>query len=164
MKPNKKHLLIAAIIGVGLNSAAFAGNTYNLRGDAPSGTKLQPVYAKAALPFDKRYFELTDEQRAQFRARFDSISASQVPPFPRNGLQDLYKPLIDANEKGESGVLQLNVVVNAQGQVEATTVVNAPSKQLAEASVVALRGMEFDPGYCAGEPCEMTFPVQINYR
>ena len=164
MKTIRYNFLIAALISASLTSVASAGQTFTLKGESPTGTKLQSVDAHASLPFDKRYFELTEAQRSTYRARFDSISADQIPPFPRNGLRDVYRPLIDANEKGLSGYLQVDVQVNAQGEVEDLTVLESPSNQLALASEKILRNTKFDPGYCAGEPCKMTFPVQIKYR
>ncbi len=164
MKTTRFTWLISVLIGLGLSSAANAGKTYTLKGDAPTGTLLQSIDARSQLPFDKRYFELTDEQRTMYRARFDSISASQVPPFPRNGLREVYRPLIDANKKGARGVLTVNVKVNKSGQVEDLTVINSPNSQLADASERILRNMQFDPAYCAGEPCAMNFPVEINYQ
>lgn len=164
MKTKRLHLVIAMITSVGLSAAATAGQTFTLKGDTQTGSRLQSVDAHASLPFDKRYYELTDQQRDSYRSRFDAISVNQVPPFPRNGLQDVYRPLIDANEKGLRGLLNVNVTINKLGQVEDLEVLSSPSNQLAEASAEALRNMQFDPGYCAGEPCKMTLPIQINYR
>jgi hypothetical protein len=164
MKTNKALSLIVVTIGFGLTTAAYAGQTYTLKGESPTGTRLQSVDAHANVPFDKRYYELTESQRESYRARFDSIGATQVPPFPRNGLQDVYRPLIDANEKGVRGVLNVDVVVDEQGRVAKLNVIDAPNNQLAAASAKILRNTQFDPGYCAGEPCKMTFPVQITYR
>ena len=164
MKTIKTLSFIALTFSCGLIAVAQAGQTYTLKGDSQAGARLHTVNAHANVPFDKHYYELTRSQREIYRARFDSISATQVPPFPRNGLQAVYGPLMDANERGVRGKLKLNLEVNEQGQVANLTVVDAPNKQLAAASVKALRDTKFDPGYCAGEPCKMTFPVQITYQ
>ena len=164
MKTIKTLSLIALFISGGLTTAANAGQTFTLKGETQSGARQQSVDAHASVPFNKRYYEFTEAQRELYRARFDSISATQVPPFPRNGLQDVYRPLMDANERGARGFLNVNVEIDARGQVSNLTVLDAPNKQLAAASAEILRNTKFDPGYCAGEPCKMTFPVQINYR
>ena len=164
MKLTKTLALFAVVISFGLTTLANAGQTFTLKGTAPAGARLHSINAHANLPFDKRYYELTQEQRDLYRARFDSISATQIPPFPRNGLQAVYKPLMDANLRGVRGQLNVNVEIDASGQVSGFTVLNAPSKQLAKMSEKILRSTQFDPGYCAGEPCKMTFPVQISYR
>lgn len=164
MKTIKFSTLIALTFSCGLTAAANAGQTFTLKGDTSAGARSQSVGAHASVPFDKHYYELTDSQRELYRARFDSISATQVPPFPKNGLQSVYGPLMDANERGVTGTLKLNVEVNERGQISNLTVIDAPSSHLATASAKALRNTKFDPGYCAGQPCKMTFPVQVTYR
>lgn len=163
MKSTKLTMMIGTIIGLSLSTSAFSAQQFALKGETPTGTRLQQIDATAALPFDKRYFELTEQQRTDYRARFSGIQQDQVPPFPRNGLQEVYRPLIDANKNGVSGQLKLDVVINELGQVEELNVVNAPNAQIAEDSAEALRKTQFEPAYCAGAPCKMTFPVQIKY-
>lgn len=165
MKNNRLHLVIAAIISVGLSTTAIAGQTFTLKGNnSPTGTRLPSISAHASLPFDKRYYELTQIQRDIYRSKFDSIGVNQVPPFPRNGLKDVYRPLIDANDKGLRGLLNVNVTINKRGEVVDLVVIDSPSNKLAKASAEVIRNTQFDPGYCAGEPCKMTLPIQINYR
>lgn len=163
MKTTGLTMLIGMIISLGLTASAFAAQKYTLKGDTPTGTRLQQIDAIAKLPFDKKYFQLTAPQREAYRARFIGIAKDQVPPFPRNGLQDIYRPLIDANHSGASGQLRINVVVNEQGEVEEMEVLNAPNARIAEASKAAIRKTVFDPAYCAGAPCKMMVPVQIKY-
>jgi hypothetical protein len=163
MKTKQFTAMIGTVIGLSLSVSAFAGQQYALKGDTPTGTRLQQIDATAALPFDKQYFELTEQQRDTYRARFSGIESDQVPPFPRNGLQEVYRPLIDANNNGVSGQLSLQVVINELGQVEDLTVLNAPNANVAEKSAAAIRNTQFEPGYCAGAPCKMTLPVQIKY-
>ena len=163
MKSTKLIVMIGTIIGLGLSTTAFSAQQFALKGETPTGTRLQQIDATASLPFDKRYFELTEQQRADYRARFSGIQQDEVPPFPRNGLQEVYRPLIDANKNGVSGQLTLNVVVNELGQVEDLKVLDAPNSQVADDSAEVLRKTQFEPAYCAGAPCKMTFPVQIKY-
>ena len=164
MKTKLLHLVITAIMSVGLSATAIGGQIFSLKGNSPTGTRLQSVDAQASIPFDKRYYELTELQRDAYRSRFDSISANQIPPFPRNGLQDVYRPLINANEKGVRGLLNVTVTINELGKVEELLIIDSPNNQLAKASAEVLRNTQFDPGFCAGEPCKMTLPIQINYR
>lgn len=168
MKTNRQNRLIAGLMSIGLcmtlSATASAGHSYTLKGEAPTGTLIKSPLAKANVPFNKHYYELSESERDSYRARFDSLESNQVPPFPRNGLRDVYRPLIEANELGKPGRLNINLDINEQGQVENIQLIDAPSKELAAASEKILRSMQFNPAYCAGDPCSMTFPIKITYK
>lgn len=162
----KKSTFIAvavAALGTVFSVSAYAGQQYKLKGDAPTGTLIPTVEAVGTIPFDKRYVELDKQQREQFRARFGEIANSVVPPFPRNGMQDVYRPLIEANDRAARGTLSVNVLVDEHGQVTDLEVVDSPSPRLSSATQSALRDTQFDPAICDGAPCAMEFPVQIKF-
>jgi len=156
-------LSLALVCTAGSLATASAAQKYTLKGAAPTGTFIKTIDATSSIPFDKKYFELTQEQRTAFRARFDNIGLNQIPPFPVNGMKELYRPLIDANDTAAKGTLSLSVVVDESGQVSDLKVLNAPNERVAQSSAAALRKAKFTPAYCEGAPCKMSFPVQIKF-
>lgn len=163
MKPNRTPIIVG-LLALGLTTSALASQTYTLKGAPVSGSQFDTVLGKGSLPFDKRYFELSESERSNFRARFSAIDNTQIPPFPRDGLGAVYRPLIEANEVGAKGKLNVMLEINERGQVEELTIVNAPNTYLANATYKALKKTKFEPAYCAGEPCKMEFPVQVTFK
>lgn len=166
MKKTKLAMILLAAFGtVSVANAATSSHQYSLKGDAPTGTKLQSTIATSAVPFDKRYFELNDSEKATFRAQYDQLATTVIPPFPRAGMQAIYKPIIEAQQKSTSrGNLSLKVVVDENGRVEDLSVAESPNRHLAKASADILRRTQFDPAFCAGVPCKMEFPVEIKFQ
>jgi TonB family protein len=149
---------------VSIANASLDKNYYVLKSAAPTGTKIQPIDARSVIPFDKRYFELSDSEKEIFRAKFENISSTEIPPFPRSGLKAIYKPLIEQFKNlSAHGSLSLKVRVDENGRVTDFTVLQSPTKRLTRASQKILQNTLFDPAFCEGEPCEMDFPVTIEY-
>jgi len=168
MKKSKSIVALSALYLVltclSIANASTDKNYYTLKSAAPTGTKIQSVDAKSVIPFDKRYFELSDSEKEIFRAKFKNISSTEIPPFPRSGLKAIYKPLIEQFKNlSAQGSLSLTVMVDENGRVTDFTVLQSPTRRLTKASQKILQNTLFDPAFCAGEPCDMEFPVTINY-
>lgn len=170
MKSVRKLVLLPALFGsiivasAGIASAATT-TLYQLKGNAPTGTKIASIDATSSIPFDKQYFEFSASERESFRSRFAQISKHDVPPFPRLGMQSIYKPILAEHKKtAKSGKLSVMATVDKTGRVSQLSVVESPNKSLAKVSAAVLRDTKFNPAFCDGEPCEMTFPVELTFQ
>lgn len=152
-------LVILAMISF---NAMAANKVYSLKGEPSSGTKVRKIEATSAIPFNKSYVELSNNQQAIFNAQFQDLSANERPPFPVKGLRSIYRPILDKNKSLEySGVLSLTILVDEKGRVDNVSVVETTSPELEKFAVEALAGVKFDPAVCDGAACSMEFPVKI---
>lgn len=92
--------LVVSIVVATTGIAYAATGQYQLKGSgAPTGTKIASVNATSSIPFDKQYYEFSANEREAFRSRFDQISKHDIPPFPRHGMQSIYKPILAEHKK-----------------------------------------------------------------
>ncbi len=164
-KSNSLVLLVACVAGLTAVNSMAAQKQYNLVGDAPTGTLLKSTDLTSSIPLNKRYYQLSDSEKNQVRNRFSELSNNQTPPFPAQGMKAIYKPIIAEHKKvAKGGTLSLVATVNELGRVEALSIAQSPSKKMAEVSSAVLMSTQFDPGFCAGEPCKMEFPLEIKFQ
>jgi outer membrane biosynthesis protein TonB len=157
--------LVTSIVVASTGIAYAATSQYQLKGSAPTGTKIASVDATSSIPFDKQYYEFSANEREAFRSRFDQISKHDIPPFPRHGMQSIYKPILAEHKKtAKSGKLSVIATVDKTGRVTQLSVVESPNKRLAKVSAEVLRDTKFSPAFCDGEPCQMTFPVELTFQ
>jgi len=155
--------VLAIVVLITLSSNAFASTKqYRLMGEAPFGTRIRSVDATSPIPFNKRYVELSDEQQELFRSRYQNLSENVQPPFPIKGLRAIYRPILKKNKSlADKGTLSLSIFVDESGLVESLTVVESPSIEMQKYVSEVLRDVKFEPAICAGDPCDMEFPVEL---
>ena len=166
MKTIRFHaLLITACLSFSIATAAASQKQYTLKGDAPTGTLIKTTDLTSSLPLNKRYFQLDDTEKSIYRSKYQSLSSSVIPPFPSKGLGSIYQPIVQEHKKSaRKGTLLVTAVVDKNGQVESLSVHKSPSRHLAKASAAVLRNTQFDPAFCAGEPCKMEFPLRVEFH
>lgn len=173
-------LVLLAAIATLACSAAHAqftpGNEHGIP-DAPTlltnsatqstGTMLKKrLRWTSTIPLNKTWEQLTPEQKAEFRAQYDSIPDGDEPPFPVQGL----KPVFNSIQKGQDvmqarGMLDFTVTVGADGKathvdaVDSITGVNAREMSNYVASVLMMA--KYKPAVCSGKPCAMQFPFKL---
>lgn len=128
-----------------------------------TGTNLKGRLAAAELPADKRYSELTQEQKDKFKAQYQSMAADDEPPFPIDGLASLYKLIAQAQQSLLlEGPLEMEVEVDATGKAKSVSVRKSPSVEMTQAAAAALMFHTYKPAVCGGNPCAMVFPLQVD--
>lgn len=158
-------LSIASSVLLSAGASATSNKTYQLRGDAPTGSRIKTVDAVSPISFNKRFANLSAKEQAIFKAKYDELSINDTPPFPRFGLRTIYRPLIKANKAIEAtGSLQLTATVNANGFVESVKVIESPDVKLTAVAEDLLLSTRFDPASCNGIACEMTFPIDVTFK
>jgi len=154
-----------AICGISNASASIEKESYVLNGTPPTGTLIPSIDARSPLPFNKRYVALSDKQKDIVRAKYENLGVNDTPPFPARGLKSIYEPVISANKSlGKVGKLELIATVDEEGYVGKIIVKETPSKALSNRAIRSLRSVKFDAASCDGDPCEMTFPMEINFQ
>lgn len=150
---------------------SIAGAQYKMPSRPPSigqsepqtGTSLKGQVATGDLPSDKRYSELTQDQKNKFKAQYQSMAADDEPPFPVDGLAGLYKPIAEAQTSlRQEGPLDMEVEVDATGKARSVSVRKSPSPEMTQVAAAALMFQTYKPAVCSGKPCAMVFPLRVD--
>lgn len=117
------------------------------------------------LPINKRYDELTDEQKAVVRSNYDHLPDTDEPPFPRDGLQSIFKYVHKLEQKLLArGVFSADVMIDSQGEpVEVTIHDRTDDEQMNNAIAFVLMKAQYKPGKCKGEPCKMAYRFDFEF-
>ena len=128
----------------------------NIRRDNVSG---------GALPYDKKYGELTPEQQRVLKSRYVEMGEGDEPPFPLEGLGPLYAAIAKANDVAGTtvGILEMEVYVDEEGSTTKVELVRSPDARLSKYVATIAMLTRFKPALCKGKPCAMGFPVRISF-
>jgi hypothetical protein len=156
---------------VALPSAAIAQDAaaparYTIKQASPSTGSNIPRndVTSGAIPINRRYSELTREQQAILKSRYDAIPENDEPPFPVDGLE----PLLAAMSKGARkyqprGAMEIHVEIDANGAAKAAQVFQSPDPEMAKFAAAVLMLTQYKPGICAGTPCTMSYPFTMTF-
>lgn len=75
----------------------------------------------------------------------------------------MYKSIANAHAQTElpySGNLTMFILVYAQGNAKSVEVVTSPDDAISEQVTRSLLTQKYKPALCAGQPCEMQFPLR----
>jgi len=166
-----RSLLCAAAGALMLTHVAIAadppqGENFKLMESAPAtGTNIKRQLVSSYLPFNKRYADLTPEQKARLRAEYDKMPDTDEPPFPKDGLGSVYLKLSRAQERLQSeGALLMHVQIDAEGVAQSVSVIQTPDRDMAQVAAGVMILEKYKPAVCAGQPCAMSFPVRMEFR
>ena len=158
--------VLALVLCALFTSATAPADAFSLRGDARPGSAVRTAIAASAhIPLDKRYEELTAEQRAVLNANYEAVGLDDEPPFPAAGLEPLVRLLHQAQQKLRArGELYLVATVAADGTVTEVKTVGSPSAEMTRVASSALMLTRFKPARCAGVPCSMQYPFALKFE
>ncbi len=160
-----RKLMIGALVLIVTTTAAAAQREFKLMGESRSGSKFKQVDAVSPIPFNKNYTQLTEEQKELFRATYGGLAETEKPPFPVEGTQSIYRPIIEGHKEiARAGNLFLIAMVDENGKVENVSVYESPHTRMTEYASAVLFNTTFDPATCNGEPCKMEFPFEFKLR
>ena len=118
----------------------------------------------SAIPINRRYHELTTEQRAIISSWYEHIALGDEPPFPADGLQPIHDAIGQAQAKAlVKGEMLLLATVNAAGDVEEIKMYRSPSKSMTTFVSGVLMLTKFKPALCGGRPCRMEYPFTFTF-
>ena len=119
----------------------------------------------AAIPINKPYGELTQEERSLISRAYPHLSPGDEPPFPKRGLESVINPLIQAQDRLlASGKLRLTVSVDANGQAQSVRPEGTPNRRMIEFASKLMLLIEYKPALCAGQPCAMDYYFAIQFK
>lgn len=116
------------------------------------------------LSFNRRYHELSPEEKSFLHGFYERIDEGDEPPFPAEGLKPIMQAMSMAQQKLlVRGDLFLVADVDAQGKVVAVKAVGSPSPEMTRFASSVLLLTPFKAAVCKGEPCTMQFPLRFNF-
>lgn len=149
---------------------ALAPKRYSIKEDAPdTGSNIRRERIISSLPLDKRYSELTSEQRIAVKSQYEQMAEDDEPPFPVNGLGPVYKAISKIREYdargryglGIDGPLTLHIQVDSQGNATSASVYESPNPDITTSAAAIGMLTKYKPAVCGGQPCAMVFPIRM---
>jgi hypothetical protein len=124
-------------------------------------SRLGPAQIAINLP----YGQLPEADRQRFNAYYEEVAVGDEPPFPLQGLKQLFEPLLKAQAKLlVEGTLLLVATVDETGVVKQVQAEGSPSPAMTKFGASLLMPTRFKPAVCSGSPCAMEFPLYLNFR
>lgn len=158
-------LVIASLAGAGVRAQPEgAPKRYSLKAmDSTFATPYsRKVASGSAIPFDKTYAELAEEEKRLVRSQYENMAETDEPPFPLAGLAPLYRAVADGQQRRlAEGELSVIVDVDASGQALQAAVYKTPDPALASYVAGVLLKQKYKPAVCGGQACAMQFPFRI---
>jgi hypothetical protein len=145
------------------NSAATP--RYSIREDTPGSTIKSKMIHGSRVPFEKRYEELTAEQKQIVKGQYEQMAEEDEPPYPLYGLGPTYKTISAGQQKLlVSGEFYLQLQIDEKGEPESAKVLKSPSKETTQFVASTLMLTKFKPAKCSGAPCKMSYPFYMNFK
>jgi hypothetical protein len=165
MKRIRIGLAIAGLCMVGATTALAAEPpaTYDIKEDT-TGTLFKRSVIKGDVPFDKRYDQMTPEQRQRIKDRYEAMAPDDEPPFPADGLAPMMKSLLQAARAFQvEGRLEIEATIGPDGAAREVTFIRAPQNAQFKATMTSLlMSTKYKAAVCGGKACVMGFPLQVN--
>jgi hypothetical protein len=146
--------------------AETAKPEYGIREEALTGSAIKSYGVQGSpIAINKRYSELSVEERASLNRYYEKMEPGDEPPFPSDGL----KPVYEAIRKGQAkllveGELILVATVSDKGEVTEVKAVGSPSPEMTQFAASVLFLTKFKPAVCQGQPCKMDYPFRLAFR
>ncbi|MCA6215543.1 energy transducer TonB [Ideonella sp. B7] len=158
--------LLLPALATPAQAAPITPPRYTLKEDSPRlGTNIrkdQMTGSEVAL--NRTYDQLSEEDKAALNSWWEDIQPGDEPPFPQEGLRAIYDPIRKVQDKLlESGRLSAVATVDDTGHVSSVSVFKSPSNELTQAVARILMLIPFKPAVCGGQPCQMDFPIRLNF-
>jgi len=126
---------------------------------------LKHVSRGSALPINRRYDELTSEEKARLLGVYESMGPGDEPPFPADGLRPIHEAIQKAQQKLlVRGDLLMFATVDADGNVAAVKTMRSPDSDMTAFVAKVLFLTRFKPALCKGQPCRMDFPFSFHFQ
>jgi hypothetical protein len=153
------HLLLFIALAVG-SFAIHAQSAYLLKESEPRvGSRIRMEILRSPIPFDKRYEELTVEQMAVLRSKYNQLGENDEPPFPEGGMWWIGKEIskLPRNPLAH-GPLVITVRVDDKGAPQSTAIYKTPDASFARSIATIVMNAKYKPAKCDGKACAMDFP------
>jgi hypothetical protein len=160
-------LFFAIVALVGCSAAAAQSNSrFVLREEIMTAKAIPDVLARSTrIPIDKRYSELTPEQKEVLASYYESMGPEDEPPFPEDGIGVIVKPIVKAQHKLlATGPLRLIVDVTSKGTATSVKAVGSPGAEMTRFAASVLLLTKFKPARCTGVPCAQQYVFNLDFQ
>lgn len=156
---------LAAVLALAAGSALLPSHAqsdaqYRLRESEPrTGTHIPREISRGSrLPINKRYEELSPDDKAALNSVYEDMGPGDEPPFPAEGLRPLHQAIAGAQQRLlVTGALTLVATVAPDGRVDAVKAIGSPSPEMTRTASTILLLTRFKPALCKGSPCKMDY-------
>jgi hypothetical protein len=157
---------VGAALSLSMAAAAVAADRYAIREDGPmTGTNIVRAAVTWPVPINRRYEELTSEQREVVRDDYVTLGARDEPAYPLEGMTPILRELAKvAAQDLDSGLLHLAVRVDASGHPLGVAVLASPNRNMEQAMGLALLDATYKPAKCDGKPCDGDFSFKYRFE
>jgi hypothetical protein len=116
------------------------------------------------VPPYKSYEQLAAQQKRTVRSLYESMPDNDISPYPIHGPQRI----IEAAAKIQkalwvTGEMTLAVTVSSKGEPLNVQVLRSPNDEMAKTVAEVLMLEKYTPASCKGVPCQMQYPIRLNF-
>lgn len=147
-------------------SAQESRSEYTIKEPEPRTGSLisRNLVSGSPIAINKRYHELSAEEKARLNSYYDHVEPGDEPPFPEKGLSPMYAALSKAQAKLlVTGELFVVAAIDANGDASQARVLRSPDPEMSKFSASLLLLTKFKPALCGGNPCKMDYPLFFNF-
>lgn len=165
MRIRESALLPLLMHGVCLAAHAQDPPRYTLKErQATTGSFIARDTVTWSIPLDKRYDQLTPEQKAMVRSVYVDMKPQDEPPFPVEGLGKMLEVMQEGTRKVRGGVrgeLYLIVHVSSAGDADSVEILRSPDERWGRFTAGVAMLTKYKPGICNGAPCAMEYAIRF---
>jgi hypothetical protein len=146
--------------------AQSAPTDYTIREEEPHhGPHIVRTLLKTeSIAVNKRYHELSAEDRAKLHSWWESVPDGDEPPFPAQGLKPIHSAMLKAQYMlSVEGDLYLIATVDSNGNVSQVKAIGSPSPAMTKFAASVIGMTKFKPAICGGKPCQMDYPFSYKF-
>jgi hypothetical protein len=125
---------------------------------------IQKQITRSTIPLNRTYEQLSPQEKSYVHYWYEYIDEGDEPPYPAKGLLPIYKAIGHArNLAPAQGELFMAVTVDPKGRAKEVQVLKSPGKEISEFVASVLLMTKYKPAVCEGKPCQMAFPLQVEF-
>lgn len=133
--------------------------------DAFTGSNIKKNVPWNGPALNKRYHELSAEDKTNIKLSYKGMSAEDEPPYPLEGMRSIVAAADKIQQKLlVDGDLQLEIEIDEMGDGDSVRILKTPNKKLAELMAAVLLLSKFKPAICSGQPCKMNYYFSLTFK
>lgn len=140
---------------------------YNIRQSEPStGTLIRRNLMRGGgVPVNRKYHELTTEEKAIVHQMYEHIAPGDEPPFPAEGMAPVHIAInrLQNALRIRTGDMILIATVAPDGTVSKVEAYASPDRDMTKYSAQVIMLTKFKPAVCKGAPCQMEFAFRYSF-
>jgi len=160
-------LIVGPLLLAPLHALAQDDEQFIFREPRPAtGSLIRREVARSPVSLDKRFHELSKAEISSLVSHhYVTWEEGDEPPFPLEGLRPIVKTIVASYlQPVTTGRLLIIVLVDKDGNAVDASVRMYPTIALARFAAAAALLAKYKPGRCRGEPCDMPFPLVLEFK